>query len=120
MFADASDYAVGVALTQLHDNDDKHYPVAFASCKFTDVQSRWATIQKESYAIVYGLRRFEHLLWGAEIIVYSDHDPLSYLTTVAPQSAKLIRWALALAKFNLVIKHIPGSLNSIADFLSRA
>jgi len=120
MFTDASDVALGIALTQMADDETTHCPVAFASCKFTDAQRRYSTIERESVAVIYGLNKFEHLIWGSEITVYSDHNPLAFITMAALQSAKLTRWALSLSKFNLKVKHIQGSKNVVADFLSRS
>jgi hypothetical protein len=46
ILVDACDYAVGAILVQpVGENNEQ--PVAFASCKFTDTQRRWPTIQKK-------------------------------------------------------------------------
>ena len=42
------------------------------------------------------------------------------VTTSVAHSPGLIRWSLALSKFNIRIKHIEGKANHIADHLSRA
>ena len=119
LFCDASDFALGVALTQLADDEKSYHPVGFASCKFSDTQSRWSVIERESYSIVYGLRKYEHIVFGYHVICWSDHNPLSYLFAAASLSPKLTRWILALSKFDLEIRHISGSSNVVADFLSR-
>ena len=59
-------------------------------------------------------------MYGKEIIIHTDHNPLAYLTSAMAHSPKLIRWAIALAKFNLKITHIKGKDNLVADYLSRA
>jgi len=120
VFTDASDKALGIAVTQMADDGTSYCPLAFASSKFSSTQERWSTIEKESYAIIYALRKFEHILHGCEIFLWCDHNPLSYITSVAPQSAKLTRWALCLSKFNISVRHIDGKSNVVADFLSRA
>ena len=120
LFTDSSDVAVGVALTQVRDSDDTHLPVAFASSKLTPTQCRWSTIEREAYGVVFGLRKFEHIIYAKEVNIWSDHDPLSFLTTSMPQSSKLIRWSLCLSKFNYTLRHISGSANKVADYLSRA
>jgi len=38
----------------------------------------------------------------SQVIIYSDHNPLSFLTETASKSAKLIRWVLALHCKNLI------------------
>ena len=110
---------MGLALTQVQEEDGTYLPVAFASSKFTSAQIRWPTIEKEAYALLFGLRKFEHLLFGNRVIVHCDHNPLTFMSTTVPQSSKLIIWSIALSKFNLEIKHIEGKSNVVADFLSR-
>src|SRR4029077_13827017 len=80
LFSDASDLAVGVALTQVQEEDGTYLPVAFASSKFTSTQIRWPTIEKAAYALLFGLRKFEHLVFGKKVIVLSDHNPSSFLS----------------------------------------
>ena len=46
-------------------------------------------------------------------------NPLTYVTEMAPKSAKLMRWALALHEFNVKLKYKPGKANVAADCLSR-
>ena len=50
------------------------------------------------YAVVWALKRFDALLYGAEIEIVSDHNPLAYLTQNVSRGTKLTRWALAFAK----------------------
>jgi len=116
---DASDYAVGACLSQLDDEGLEH-PIAFASEKFSDVQSRWSTIEKEGYAIIFALRKFDHYIFGHNaVVVYSDHNPLHFLIDATPKSSKLTRWMLALQRYNITIEHRPGSKNANCDALSR-
>jgi hypothetical protein len=119
MYTDASNVALGVALVQLGDDGKTLCPVAFASSKFSATQAAWATIERECYSIVYGLKKFEHILFGSEINVWTDHDPLTYISKVCPASPKLMRWALCLTRFNIVVRHIAGKHNVMADLLSR-
>ncbi len=95
-------------------------PLAFASAKFTDVQKRWSVIEKEGFAVIFALRKFDRLVFGNHIELYTDHNPLQYLVSCIPKSAKLTRWSLALQRYDLVVKHYPGRLNHVADFFSTA
>ena len=52
-------------------------------------------------------------------MIFSDHNPLSFLTEAAPKSAKLTRWALALQEFNVDFRYRSGRRHAAADFLSR-
>ncbi|GFU10959.1 retrovirus-related Pol polyprotein from transposon 17.6 [Trichonephila clavipes] len=65
------------------------------------------------------LKRFDSWIFGAEIEVISDHNPLMYLTLTTPQSAKLTRWALALQRYNIAISYRKGVKHGNADALSR-
>lgn len=115
---DASDYAIGACLAQ-QDNEGKECPIAFLSKKLSPAQTRWATIEKEAYAIIWALAKLEAWLFGAKVRVITDHNPLKFLTLTTPQSARLTRWALALQKYNLVVEHKKGLLNANADAMSR-
>jgi hypothetical protein len=126
---DASLHAVGCCLMQesfvegevnkKEEKDKRLYPIAFASAKLTETQSKWATIEREAYAVIWALNKYRHWLLFAEVVIYSDHNPLSYLTTAAPKSAKLTRWSLALQEYNICFKYKPGKEQSVPDFLSR-
>jgi len=85
--SDASDYAIGSCLIQL-DDDGRKRPVAYASCKLTDVQQRWSVIKRESYDIVYALRQFDVIIYNCDITVETDYDPLIYMLNSLPKSAK--------------------------------
>jgi hypothetical protein len=69
--------------------------------------------------ILFALRKFDVWVFGAKINLYSDHNPLQYLVSCAPRSAKLTRWALSLTRYDLNVQHIKGTDNVSADFLSR-
>ena len=115
---DASDYAVGASLSQTDDTGIDR-PIAFASTKLSDVQTRWSTIEKEAFAVIYALRKFDVIVYGRRIVLYSDHNPLQYLVSCTPKSAKLTRWALSLSRYDITVKHIAGKNNAVADCLSR-
>ena len=41
------------------------------------------------------------------------------MSKLSSRNSKLLRWSLQLAPYNLHVKHIKGSNNCFADFLSR-
>jgi hypothetical protein len=118
LFVDASDYCIGCILTQTSGQGSEQ-PVAFASNKLTLTQQRWATIEKEAYAALWSLQKFKHWLFGSKITLYSDHNPITFLTDTTPKSSKLMRWALALQEFDVIFKYRSGKTNEAADCLSR-
>lgn len=118
LFVDASAFAVSSILTQTGP-EGTELPVAFSSSKLTKTQSAWSTIEREAYAALLGLQKYRNWIFGSEVTVHSDHNPLLYLTESAPKSAKLMRWALALQEFSVTFKYRAGKSNAAADCLSR-
>ena len=117
---DASDEAVGAVLLQLGDDGVPH-PVCYTSSKLQKYQRHYATIEKEALSLLIALDKFDVYVNNPRecIVVYSDHNPLSFVNKMKNRNQRLTRWALALQPYNLQIKHIRGKDNLIADFLSR-
>lgn len=112
---DASDYGIGAYLFQTIDGVD--YPVAFMSEALTDAEARWTTIEKECYAIVYALKKFEHLIRDVHFLLQSDHKNLTYVNeSMCP---KVRRWKYLIQEYDFDIEYLPGEKNIIADALSR-
>ncbi len=57
---------------------------------------------------------------GGPLVVYTDHNPLTFLKSLQNPNQRLMRWALFLQPNELDIRHIKGTANSVADALSRA
>jgi hypothetical protein len=120
IYSDASDATVAGVLSQT-DQRGHERPIAFYSKKLNATQRAWSTIEKEAFAVLEALKRFETFVFGYQIHVYSDHNPLSYLTASAPNSAKLLRWSLALQSFNIKFHYKAGKSDAMAvpDCLTR-
>jgi len=118
LHCDASDRAIAGALSQEVDGHLK--PIAFMSAKLLPSQLAWAVIDKELFAVVQSVKKFEHLLYARRILLFSDHSPLQYIHSGGSTSAKLTRWFLYLLRFNIVsTSYIPGPRNCVSDCLSR-
>lgn len=114
---DASDKGVGAVLLQ------KGKPVAFASRTLSQTEQRYATIEKECLAIVFGCERFyQYLAWKDNIFVETDHKPLEsiFKKSVLSAPCRLQRMLLRLQRFNLNVNYKPGPQMYLADHLSRA
>src|SRR5208282_5035717 len=98
---------------------DRERPVAFASSKLTATQQNWATIEKEAYSALWALQKFKHWIFGNSVTLYSDHNPITFLTQTTPKSSKLMRLALAIQEFEVVFCYRRSNLNAAADCLSR-
>jgi hypothetical protein len=114
---DASDRGIGAILMQEHEGQLR--PLAYQSKKLNGAESRYATVEKECLATVWGIQKFERYLYGRHFILETDHQPLKCLQR-QPTNPRLMRWALQLQPYSFTIRVIPGRENHGADYLSRA
>ncbi len=77
---------------------------------------------KETLALMLALQYFDVYLSSSNlpIIVFTDHNPLVFLSRMYNQNQRLMRWSLVVQSYNLMIEHKIGSENIMADALSRA
>ncbi len=116
---DASDFGVGAVLLQVDDSiiPFQHQPIQFVSQKLSPQATRWTTIEKEAYAVYFGVKSFAYYLIGKPFVLQTDHANLQWMeASVVP---KIQRWRIYLQSFQFVIQHIAGKANSVADWLSR-
>ena len=128
---DASEYAVGGTLLQVipghiarekgivpkEGEDVVYQPIWFGSQKLSEAARRWSTIEQETYAIVYCVKSLHYYLALRPFILETDHANILYLEK--SDVPKLIRWRLYLQDHQFLLRHIPGKLNTSADYLSR-
>ena len=93
--------------------------IQYISHQFNLVQRRWATIEKEAFAVVCALQKLRPYLLGADFTVYTDHKPLKSLFTKEMANTKIQRWAVLLAEYGAKIEYRQGKNNIRADMLSR-
>ena len=114
---DASNYAIGAVLSQGKIGED--LPIAYASRTLNDAETRYATIEKELLAILFGVENFRPYLYGKNFTLVTDHRPLVWLHNVKNPGSRLVRWSLRLKEYDYIIVYKPGKINSNADALSR-
>ena len=112
---DASEYGLGTALIQ------NNRPITFASKTLTDVETRYANIERECLSVVFGLEKFHTFIYGRHIIVQNDHKPLEMIQRKPIQAAlpRLQCMLLKLQKYDYTIQYIPGKDMVLAVSLSR-
>ncbi|KAJ8716473.1 hypothetical protein PYW07_003100 [Mythimna separata] len=122
---DASPTGLGAVLSQV-GSDGLEKPLSYASRTLNAAEKKYAQIQKEATAIIFGIRRFHQYLYGrAEpFTLRTDHKPL--LAIFGPHKGipevsanRLQRYAIFLTAYNYTIEYISSKQNS-ADYLSRA
>ena len=118
---DASKVGAGAVLLQ-DGEDGVERPVCYCSRKFNTYQLNYSTIEKEAFALVWALENFEVYIGGSPtpIIIYCNHNSLTFLHSLQNPNQRLMRWCLYLQPYNLDITHIKRKENVVADELSQA
>ena len=121
---DASDYGVGAVLLQYYHTHFK--PIAFISSKFTDSQLKYSIGDKEASAIVWAVTKLADILNActATLIVETDHESLisifkTPVTGDTVRDRRILRYQMIMSNHNWTIRYIKGSMNPVADVLSR-
>lgn len=71
-------------------------------------------------AIVWALQSLRMYLYGtAKVIIYTDHQPLTFALSSKNHNGKLKRWKSYLEEYNHELRYKPGTSNVVADALSR-
>lgn len=120
--ADASSFGLGGALLQ-KQVDDSWRPVTFVSRSMTQVEQRYAQIEKEALAVTWTCERLADYLVGLQFHVHTDHKPLIYLFAAdKPLDAvppRIQRFRLRMMRYSFSISYVPGATLCTADALSR-
>lgn len=113
---DASQKGLGACMVQTG------HPISYASRSLTETEVRYAQIEKELLAIVFGVTKYHQYTYGRIVTIETDHKPLVSIfeKDIAQVSARLQRMLLKLLKYTLVVKYVPGKNLFLADTLSRA
>ncbi|KAK5578211.1 hypothetical protein RB653_003164 [Dictyostelium firmibasis] len=77
---------------------------------------------REFLSIVDSLKKFQYLLMGKRVTIYTDHQNLLYVINKTSEqllSNRQINYIKYLEEFNSKLIHISGNKNGVADFLSR-
>ena len=127
LFTDASKYAWACILTQeyVYEFDGKErkilHPITYVSGLFKGSQLNWATLTKEAYAIYMAVRKLDHYIQDAEVIVRSDHLPLKTFLHKNTLNTKVNNWAIDITSRcrKIQFEYIKGIKSTLADTMSR-
>ncbi|XP_064095243.1 uncharacterized protein LOC135207448 [Macrobrachium nipponense] len=106
---DASDVGIGGVLFQRSD-DGEVRPVSYYSRKLLEAERKYSTIEKEALALVRTLVHFKPYVtnFSFPIEIWTDHNPLVFIERMKGSNQRILRWALQLQEFNLIIIHLKG------------
>jgi hypothetical protein len=114
---DASECGYGAVLEQMQGNENRI--IAYYSKNYTKSQKNYATPEQELLAIVQAVEHFHTYLFGRKFKLFTDHEPLTWLTNKKKPHARMERWMIRLEYNELEVAHKPGKDNIVADMLSR-
>ena len=103
-------------LSVLHD--EKPHPVEFYSKTLSNTQQKWPVREREAFAIVASLQKFDRYIRGRLTTVHTDHESLKWMLTST--KGKISRWSSLLAEYLLQIYYKKGSELQHVDFLTRS
>ena len=116
LYTDASQYAIGAVLAQVHNGLER--VICHASKSLNKAQSRYSTTRRELLAIVNYTRHFKHNL-GRQFKIIPDHRALQWVHNSKDPDALTARWLEKLAAFDYEIEHRSGKSTGHADCMSR-
>ncbi|XP_055883579.1 uncharacterized protein K02A2.6-like [Biomphalaria glabrata] len=113
---DSSQDGLGAVLMQ------EGKPLEYASRVLTPTEKRWAQIEKELLAVVFGLERFNQYTFGRPVTILNDHKPLATILQKPLNQAprRLQNLIMRSNRYDFTFKWVRGNELYIADTLSRA
>jgi phage FluMu protein Com len=119
---DASAYGVSAIISN-RGTDGVVRPIAFASKKLSDTEQKYTTLDKEAYAIIFGVTKFYNYTYGRSFELETDNSALTrilgpYKSIPRMAAKRLQHYAIFLSAFTYTIRHISTDRNP-ADYLSR-
>lgn len=95
-------FAVEVVSKQRRDKI--RHDIYYAIRTSTDARLKYATTEKELLAVVFVFDKFRSYLIMSTMIVYMDHEAVTYMLSREDAIMRLIRWFLRVYKFDKEIQ----------------
>ena len=115
-------YKLGLGRCLLQENDHRKLrPGEYASKTLNQAETRYANVEREMLAVVWGCIKSHHYLYNRKFVCQSDHKPLQdihlkYLNDAPPRLQRLL---LKLQPYDITMNYVPGSQVPVADALNR-
>ncbi|KAK8949134.1 hypothetical protein KSP39_PZI005042 [Platanthera zijinensis] len=110
---DASGVGIGGVLSQ------EGHPIGYFSEKLAGPKLNYSNYDREFYAVIRCLQHWRHYLLPKEFVILSDHEALRFINSQTKVSPRHAKWVSYLQEYTFIIKHLKGTLNRVADALSR-
>ena len=86
--------------------EGKNQVVAYASRSLTGSEKNYTVHKLECLALKWAVTtKFHDYLTGNSFTVYTDHNPMVYVTSTAKPDANGHRWLEALSSYNFTIEY---------------
>ena len=112
---------VGIGAVLLQKGEKRLMLLAYARGTLSPAERSYSVAEKESLAVIYGLRKFRHTILGFQVQVITDHKPILDLfkKRTFTNNQKFNCYFMTILEFSPTFRYIPGRFNTIADGLSR-
>ena len=96
-------------------------PIAYGSKTYSSSQIKMSIYAKKFLGIYMAYKKFGHIFWGATkpVIIMTDSKSVTRFFQTKMILPPLWNACDFVLQFNFTIAHIPGKMNTAADFLSR-
>lgn len=94
--------------------------MAYFSKKSNHHQWAYSTIEKKALALVLAVKHFDLYVShsGGKVVVYTVHNPLTFLPKFWTLNLRVFRWGLVLQLHSFVVWQVAREENIVADTLS--
>lgn len=120
LMTDASGSSVGSVLQQRVNGTWKS--LGYFSKKLSQSQEKYSTYDRELLSIYMSVMHFKDMIEGRDLVIYTDHKPLTYALSKigsSKETPRRIRQLMYISEYTSDIQHVSGLDNPVADALSR-
>lgn len=120
---DASPTGVGAVLSHIFDHGVEK-PIQFASQTLNKVQQKYSQVDREAYAIIFGVKKFYQYIYGRKFILVTDNKAISQIFSPSKglptlSATRMQHYAIFLQSFDYEIRVKKSCDNANADAMSR-